>query len=148
MSLFIEAGGAAVDYGEYIGGGASIGAGLSGSVQVTANESSFVLPPNPATTYTFAARMTGQFTASAGVLNGCGTDSTPPCDALAVLSIDLPGTLTISFIHDPNPAAPYELTETFASVPEPSSVRLWLLGAGMGGTVWLARRRKARSLSC
>ncbi|MBV9039277.1 MAG: PEP-CTERM sorting domain-containing protein, partial [Acidobacteriaceae bacterium] len=79
----------------------------------------------------------------------CGTGSTPPCDALAVLSIDLPGTLTIALRPTGlDPRAPYELTRIdFTSVPEPSSVGLWLLGAGMGGTSWLARRGRAgRSL--
>ena len=145
--LFIENGSATVDYGGFTGG-ASIGAGLEGSAQLTLSENPFIIPPNP-TSYALPARITGQFTASAGVLNGCGTDSRPPCDASAVLSIDLPGTLTISFVPvSPVPGAPYLLNATFASVPEPSSVRLWLLGAGMGGTVWLARRGKAGRSSC
>ena len=124
---------------------ASPGGGLSGYAQATADQGSFVLPPNPATTYTFAARITGQFTASAGALNSCGTDSKPPCDALAVLSIDLPGTLTIRLSQvGPGTGTLYELDRIdFTSVPEPASMGLLLLGAGMCGTVWLARRERA-----
>ena len=146
----IEGGTALVDFGgitEQVSIGPGPGGGLSGGVQATANESSFVLPPNPNPTYTFAARMTGQFTAYAYDVGGCGTDARPPCDASAVLSIDLPGTLTIR-LSQSVPQAPYNLYETFASVPEPSSVGLWLLGAGMCGTVWLARRNKAGRSSC
>ena len=127
---------------------ASPGGGLSGYAQATADQGSFVLPPNPATTYTFPARITGQFTAHP--YNNCGTGSAPPCDALAVLSIDLPGTLTIALQPaSPAPGAPYQLTRIdFTSVPEPSSVGLWLLGAGMCGTAWLARRGRAGRSSC
>ena len=152
---FIENGGATVDFGGFIGG-ASIGEGLGESipVQVTTSEGSFTIPPNPDPSYTFtlAARMTGQFTAHANA-GRCGTSSTPPCDALAILSIDLPGTLivrlTSTAIGPPNPQAPYRMFATFgASVPEPSSRGLWLLGAGIGSTVWLARRGKAGRSSC
>ncbi|MBV9304871.1 MAG: PEP-CTERM sorting domain-containing protein [Acidobacteriaceae bacterium] len=142
---------ATVDFGGFIAQvSPGPGGGLSGYAQATANQGSFVLPPNPAATYTFPARITGQFTATASLISGCGTDARPPCDASAVLSIDLPGTLTIGLRPaGPNPAAPYELTRIdFTSVPEPSSIGLWLLGAGMCGTVWLARRNKAGRSSC
>ncbi|MBV9033980.1 MAG: hypothetical protein JO182_05760, partial [Acidobacteriaceae bacterium] len=63
LNPLLESGAATVDFGG-TRTVVSIDLGdLRGSAQATASESSFVLPPNPNPTYTFPARMTGQFTA-------------------------------------------------------------------------------------
>ena len=113
---------------------------VDGSAQILSS-STFVLPSNPDLTYIFPAHMTGQLIARPQQPGKCNVAPPPPCDASAVLSIDLPVELTVhvGFVG-PDPARAF-VYETLESVPEPSSVGLWLLGAGSFGTVGLARKR-------
>ena len=118
---------------------------VDGSIQELPNgSSSFVIPPNPNTTYTFAAHMTGQITARPIFCGPSAPSPAPPCGTAAVLLIDLPGELTVDLIHTGGASSPYYVHETFMNVPEPSGIGLWLLGVYTVGTILSARKRKAR----
>jgi hypothetical protein len=129
---------AVVDFGGLV----QLTTNLSGNLHVNTSPSGFVLPPNPDLTYTFASRAIGQITAlpfcmSPGEEFPPGVGPFPPCGTSAVLSIDLPGTLTIR-VMPANPASPngpvFFVSEVFDStpVPEPSGPVLLLLSICAG----------------
>ena len=122
---------------------------LAGTFEILTSPSSFVIPPNPNLTYTFAATATGQIFATPDNCMSPGEPlpfPLPLCGTSAVLSIDLPGTLTVQLLP-PTPTAPvFYVTELFAStpVPEPSSAALLFVATGLGGVLLLGQRRKLR----
>jgi len=124
---------------------------LAGTFQILTSPSSFVILPNANPTYTFAATATGQIVATPMAcmapgepIPSPGPGSEPICGTSAVLSIDLPGTLTVQLIQFPSGVI--NVNEVFASapVPEPSSAALLFVATGLGGALLLGQRRKLR----
>ncbi len=115
---------------------------ITGSAQELSSSSVFVIPPNPDASYTFSAQVTGEFTAFPSVCSPGPPSPGPPCGTSANLLINLPGELTVTLGQGP----PYFVRESFVStaVPEPSSIALLLLGAGMLAFGLFTQTRRAR----
>ncbi len=118
---------------------------VSGTANEVSTSASFVIPPNPNATYTFAAEATGTFTAHPTV---CGPPTPLSCDTSANLLINNGGELTLRLFAE-GPGA-YTVAENFAGspVPEPSSIALLLLGAVAFGGILFSRKRKSRCEDC
>ena len=124
--------GATVDFGGFTVVGINP---LYGQLTVDAfSNSSFVIPPNPNSTYTFAAEATGEFTAVWS--NNCDPLY---CGSSANLLLSGPGELTLT-VHPF--LSSYEIEESFvgAAVPEPSSLVLTISGL-VCAAGWRLRRK-------
>jgi len=137
-------GGATVDFGGIV----QPTNDLAGTFEVT-SPGSFVIPPNPNLTYTFAAQATGQITALPAVCMSPGEELPPGvgpfplCGTSAVLSIDLPGELTVQLLPvRPDFPNVFYVDEIFTSAPEPSSAALFVVATCAGAVLALRKRKR------